>query len=63
MIKARWDKLRGAFGIKGDDKICEQIVNAYSEKHRAYHTLKHLESMLKIFDDNVLIIISIITMS
>ncbi|HEY1270291.1 MAG TPA: N-methyl-D-aspartate receptor NMDAR2C subunit [Candidatus Binatia bacterium] len=47
----RWKKVCAGLGTKEDPSaIYDELVSAYSEPHRAYHTLAHLESCLREFD-------------
>ncbi|EDM27865.1 hypothetical protein LNTAR_00650 [Lentisphaera araneosa HTCC2155] len=52
MTKEAWDELMGAFGIGEADQMYEQFIRAYSEEHRFYHTLEHIEFMLKVLHRN-----------
>lgn len=47
ILKERWNKLVGTTNIEG---IFNQIVDAYSDKRRSYHNLKHILSCLNEFD-------------
>lgn len=50
MNKVRWHALMGALKFKASSDCYDALVSAYSEKHRYYHTVKHIEAMLKHFD-------------
>ena len=50
MTKERWEALMRALGIKPSIDYFDALYMAYSEKHRFYHTVKHIEAMLKHFD-------------
>jgi predicted metal-dependent HD superfamily phosphohydrolase len=46
----RWNRLLAALGI-GDEAECfEALLVAYSEKHRHYHTTKHIDHCLRELD-------------
>ena len=49
----RWQKLMHAFDISSNDDTYHELFTAYSEKHRRYHTCKHIESTLKHLDSVV----------
>ncbi|MEM7432931.1 MAG: hypothetical protein AAF351_13495 [Pseudomonadota bacterium] len=46
----RWDALTTRLSISKHDAMYLRLANAYSEKHRHYHTLEHIEAMLNHFD-------------
>lgn len=47
----RWRELRESLGFQGDrDEIFRLISELYAQEGRHYHTLEHIESMLKEFD-------------
>ncbi|HPQ86145.1 MAG TPA: hypothetical protein PK055_00665 [Gammaproteobacteria bacterium] len=50
MNKNRWEALMGALGFKDSFYCYDDLYNAYSEKHRFYHTVKHIEAMFRHFD-------------
>ncbi|MCG8613193.1 MAG: hypothetical protein MI864_22005 [Pseudomonadales bacterium] len=50
MLVARWKKLMANMGMKENKATCDALVQAYSEAHRQYHTLVHLESVLSLLD-------------
>ncbi len=35
-----------AFALPANMDVFDQLINAYSEKHRAYHTLEHIDACL-----------------
>ena len=48
----RWKKLFERIGCKkSPDNQFHNLIRAYSEKHRAYHNLNHVEQCLKEFDE------------
>lgn len=48
---ARWKAVCAGLGAKQDPSVIyDELVRAYSEPHRAYHTIAHLESCLRQFD-------------
>jgi predicted metal-dependent HD superfamily phosphohydrolase len=48
----RWRELCAALGLVNDiDKPLREIHDAYSEKHRAYHTLEHLGECLQLLEE------------
>lgn len=51
MNKDRWKALMGAMGFEPSLDCFESLYAAYSEKHRFYHTTKHIDAMLKHFDE------------
>jgi len=44
-LKSRWEK------TKLSDDLFEKIVEAYSEPHRHYHTLQHIEECFSVLDE------------
>lgn len=50
MNEERWQNLMQAMGLKPSTSCFNELVSAYNEKHRHYHTQKHIEAMLKHFD-------------
>ncbi|MBM0107360.1 hypothetical protein JM946_21690 [Steroidobacter sp. S1-65] len=46
----RWAGLLDAFGIEGEGATFDALVAAYSQKHRHYHTVKHIEHCLREFE-------------
>jgi len=45
-----WHQLMMAFGIPENNETYHRLLAAYSEKHRAYHTLEHIEACFRHFD-------------
>jgi predicted metal-dependent HD superfamily phosphohydrolase len=50
MQLSRWQKLMQAFHVDHNEKIYEQLVSYYSQRHRYYHTAKHVEACLNHLD-------------
>jgi len=50
MNKQRWDSLLGRFGIQIERHTYCALDNAYSEKHRSYHTQSHIKACLDTLD-------------
>jgi len=48
----RWNQLLERLDLKPDLQTCQALVSAYSEKHRAYHTVKHINHCLAELDRN-----------
>ncbi|HEY0682471.1 MAG TPA: hypothetical protein VGD45_09080 [Steroidobacter sp.] len=48
--QGRWAELLREFGIEGEAATFEALIAAYTQKHRHYHTVKHLEHCLREFD-------------
>lgn len=46
----RWNQLLERLEIKSDSLTYQALIDAYSEKHRAYHTLEHIKHCLANFD-------------
>ncbi len=46
----RWNKLTASLGLPLSNECFNALVLAYSENHRHYHNVKHIEAMLKHFD-------------
>ena len=46
----RWLRLMGAFGFDNNEDTFGSLISAYSEKHRFYHTLKHVSDCLRHLD-------------
>ena len=42
--------LKSLNGIVGIETICQGIVNAYTEPHRFYHNLQHINECLQLFE-------------
>jgi len=54
MNKPRWDRLLGSFGIQTEQQTYSALDNAYSEKHRSYHTQHHINACLDMLDSCLL---------
>ena len=50
MNKDRWEALMRALEFNASFDCYDALYAAYSEKHRSYHTVKHIEAMLAHFD-------------
>lgn len=50
MNKNRWEALMSALGFEASFECYDALYAAYSEKHRFYHTVKHIEAMLRHYD-------------
>ena len=46
----RWLQLMSGLGLNENSTTFNNLVKAYSEPHRRYHTLEHIGAMLKHFD-------------
>lgn len=46
-----WHQLMTAFGLSENDDTYDSLIAAYSEKHRAYHTLKHISACFRHLED------------
>lgn len=46
-----WTVLMERFGFPASVDTYEALIKAYSEKHRAYHTLEHIEACLRHLSD------------
>lgn len=49
--KSRWYSLMDVFGMPKNDETYYQLIAAYSEKHRAYHTLEHITACFRHLDE------------
>lgn len=49
-LKPRWNNLCQRLNIADDHESFNDIVNRYSEPHRHYHTLHHINNCLQEFD-------------
>ena len=47
----RWNNLMSACGFDDNIETYEKLIEAYAEKHRHYHSLKHLEHVLLSFGE------------
>lgn len=45
-----WYQLMKAFGLAENNDTYHRLITAYSEKHRAYHTLEHIEACFRHLD-------------
>lgn len=50
MNKDKWEALMSALEFKTSFDCYDALYAAYSEKHRYYHTVKHIEAMLAHYD-------------
>lgn len=50
MNQSRWNRLMAAFGLPGAGETFDLLVDAYSQKHRHYHTGAHIDHCLREFD-------------
>ena len=50
MTKGRWAKLMQSMGMPSSLSCYKRLIKAYSETHRYYHTVAHIEAMLIHFD-------------
>lgn len=50
MNRDRWHRLMAALTLSESNDSFDQLVNAYSQKHRHYHTCAHIEDCLRQFD-------------
>jgi len=46
----RWNALMAHFGFPSNETIFEALAAAYSERHRRYHTARHIDDCIKQFD-------------
>jgi len=51
MLIPRWLKMMKRLGLPENRDICNRLVDAYSEKHRQYHNVSHLCSVLERLDE------------
>jgi len=42
-----WGRLMAKFGLPEQNATYERLIKSYSEKHRAYHTLDHIEACFR----------------
>ena len=47
---AAWHRLMTAFDMAHNDQTYHQLISCYGEKHRAYHTLEHIEACFRHFE-------------
>lgn len=50
MLKLSWDHLCETLEIAQSEDIYKNLISAYSEPHRAYHTLQHIRECLELLD-------------
>jgi len=50
MNRDRWRRLLAAFALPESNESFDRLVDAYSQKHRRYHTGAHIEHCLQAFD-------------
>lgn len=50
MDRERWNRLLRALGVADESECFDALVAAYSEKHRHYHTTKHIDHCLRELD-------------
>lgn len=50
MNRARWHRLMTTLALPESNESFDQLVNAYSQKHRHYHTGAHIDHCLREFD-------------
>ena len=48
-LKKRWAQLMSELGLKENVETYESLIAAYSESHRHYHDVSHLQMVLKQF--------------
>lgn len=46
-----WERIWAELNLSAPHGLHEQLLQAYSEPHRAYHTLQHLQECLNLFDE------------
>jgi predicted metal-dependent HD superfamily phosphohydrolase len=50
MSPERWENLVASFGVSGSENVYADLVAAYSEPHRYYHTTTHVDDCLAQLD-------------
>src|SRR5690606_9194441 len=50
MNQTRWQTLMSALGLPPSEECYHALHAAYSEKHRFYHTVNHIDAVLTHFD-------------
>lgn len=50
MNRDRWHRLMAAFALPETNESFDQLLDAYSQKHRHYHTVAHIDHCLREFD-------------
>ena len=53
MDLVRWQTLMQSWGISPNEDVYQMLFEAYSEKHRRYHTVEHISATLRHLDDVV----------
>lgn len=51
MTPVRWSVLLRGLGAQPDDSTLARLSAAYAERHRAYHTERHIDECLALFDE------------
>ena len=51
MTPERWSVLLRGLGARPDDSTYARLSAAYAERHRAYHTERHIDECLALFDE------------
>lgn len=46
----RWSELMASFGLVANEDTFRSLIAAYSERHRYYHTLEHIQACLQHLD-------------
>jgi predicted metal-dependent HD superfamily phosphohydrolase len=46
----RWNRVLAALGVGDESECFDALLAAYSEKHRHYHTARHIDHCLREFD-------------
>lgn len=49
-LRPRWQALMSVFSLNDNQETFETLIKAYSEPHRAYHTLDHITACFKHLD-------------
>jgi predicted metal-dependent HD superfamily phosphohydrolase len=47
----RWEALLGGLGVAPETETFSRLQTAYAQKHRAYHTSRHIDECLSLFDE------------
>jgi predicted metal-dependent HD superfamily phosphohydrolase len=47
----RWEALLGGLGVAPETATFSRLQTAYAQKHRAYHTSRHIDECLSLFDE------------
>lgn len=50
MWQTRWQALMARLGLSGNQTTFDALIASYSEKHRHYHNLSHLDAVLRSLD-------------